>query len=125
MEAKEQLQELQQQVQQLRQERGELIQQQGHGRSPIRQQHLRHSLQHPYSHMAASADGERYGAAGGNSTGSGAQPAAFALQFSRALQTADADRSAAVRRATTAEQTAAELRQQLSQQERELQHLRR
>lgn len=56
---------------------------------------------------------------------SAGEPAAFAVQFSRALQIADADRSEASRRAAEAEQAAAELRQQLSQQELELDHLHR
>jgi hypothetical protein len=121
MEAKEQLQELQQQVRQLHQERDEMQQQhQYRTRSPDQQ--VRNSWQLPCGQRTASAEvRQSAGVLAGNST----QPAAFALQFSRALQTADADRSAAVRRAVSAEQTSAELRQHLNQQEQELEHLRR
>jgi len=55
----------------------------------------------------------------------GSEPAAFAVQFSKALQAADADRTAAVRRAVAAEQEAAELRRHLTQQEQEILHLHR
>jgi hypothetical protein len=120
MEAKEQLQELQQQVRQLRQERNTMQQQQPYlARSPDKLD--RHSWHLQHGQMTASEARQSAGVLAGTST----QPAAFALQFSRALQTADADRSAAVRRAVTAEQTSAELRQHLNQQEQELEHLRR
>lgn len=72
---------------------------------------LRHSMQQPNSSTAL-GDG-------------GSEPAAFAVQFSRALQAADADRTAAVRRAVAAEQEAAELRRHLTQQEQEILHLHR
>lgn len=126
MEAREQLRELQQQVEQLQRERDELLQQQQQIRappSPDRQRlthSFRHSLQQPQSYTMANGTRDEAGVQGGSG-----RPAAFALQFSRALQTADADRSVVVRRAAAAEQTAAELRQQLGQQEQELAHLRR
>lgn len=104
MDARLYTQELQEQVQQLQQER-EMLQQQAYSRS---------------SDMAAGA--QQHVAAVADTNG---EPAAFAVRFSRALQTADADRSAAAKRAVEAERAAAELRQQVAQQEQELVHMQR
>jgi cell division septum initiation protein DivIVA len=116
--AKEQLQELQQQVQQLQQERDSLQQQLISGQGQTQQHLLSSSWQANSS--AAGGPGRQHGA-----VLAGASTPAFAMQFSRALQTADADRSVAVRRAMEAEQAVADLRQQMRQQEQELDHLRR
>lgn len=130
MQVKEQVQELQHQLQQLQQKHDALLQQHACAAPQDTQptlrsttaaygtscQQLRASV--PQGNTSSSNSSMRASASAG-------EPAAFAVQFSRALQVADADSSEATRRAAAAEQAAAELRQQLSQQDLELGHLHR
>lgn len=129
MQAKEQVQELQQQLRQLQQKHDALLQRHAAGTLYDQQPtQLSVTAAHgtPWQQLRASIpQGNTSNGSSMRASASAGEPAAFAVQFSRALQIADADRSEAARRAAAAEQAAAELRQQLCQQELELGHLHR
>jgi hypothetical protein len=124
MQAKEEEQELQQQLRQLQQEHDALLQR--HTAATLHNpRHSATAVYCPSCQQLRSSMPQGNASSSMRASSSAGEPAAFAVQFSRALQIADADRNEAVRRAAAAEQVAAELRQQLIRQELELDHLHR